>query len=168
MTLPSAVGDAAILKMRIILGAMAYGVVLYFGIVVFLSLRAAGRTPDAAIVGLVNSLTIVTMACAVAAVVASEFFWRKMIRAAAADFDRKVAGAFILRSALREIPALLGLTALLLSAVNGVLRVFPAYWVNAAPAGLFIFFAVAHWPSPEALAAELNDAAGLPPAPPIA
>jgi hypothetical protein len=67
---------------------------------------------------------------------------------------QRVTAAFIIRAAMREGAALLGLVVAFLCAQQGVLRLYPAYWANAAPFVLFLVFAKMHWPTAENLAAE--------------
>ncbi len=163
MTDPHAIAegltDACGRSLRVISGAMGAGIGGFAALVLWS--YANGDTvvlPNSA--RLINILTMVTMAWSLAGILAGEFMWRRAVRAIArpADADAGVQTAFVIRLALREGTALLGLVACFLAAQNGVLRAFPAYWVNAAPAALFLFFLYAQWPSLDNLRSQVRDA----------
>ncbi len=106
----------------------------------------------------VNMMTILSMAASLAAIVASEIAWKKMLSGAVeADVNAKTQVAFIARTAVREGAALLGTVTFFLACQDGVLRAYPAYWVDLAPAVLFWSFLYLHWPSVETLRLELTE-----------
>lgn len=149
--------------LRLLSGALSAGVLAFAGVVAFLYARSGGGplAPNAA--RLINILTMGAMAWTVAGIALGEFLWRRGVRAitAPAAADAGVQAAYLIRLVVREGTALLGLCVLLLGALNGVLAAFPAYWVNAAPAVLFLFFVWARWPSLDGLRAQVRDV--LPP-----
>ncbi len=149
--------------LRLLSGAMSAGVLAVAGVVAFFYARSGGEPlpPNAA--RLINILTMGAMAWTVAGIALGEFLWRRGVRGvdSPARADAGVQAAFLVRLAVREGTALLGLTTLLLGAMNGVLAAFPAYWVNAAPAVLFLFFVWARWPTLDGLRSQVRDV--LPP-----
>jgi hypothetical protein len=145
--------------LRAVAFAMCNAVLALVALAVFFHFRSASLVPDPGMVKLVNGMTMLAMGLACAAIVLSEIVWKKMLAGAtAADANRKVVSAYAVRAALREGAALLGCAALFVAAHSGVLRAYPSYWVDLAPAGLFISFLYAHWPSLARLKAELADA----------
>lgn len=140
--------------MKAIASAMAGGLTLMAGLIVWFYMGSAGKAPQAAQVQAVNTLTIAAMVMAASAIVASEILWRLLLRRASGEPAARVQTAFIVRLACREGAALLGMTAAYIAARGGVLRAYPAYWVNMAPYALFLSFLALHWPSAERLAAE--------------
>jgi hypothetical protein len=137
---------------------MAAGIVLLAGLVAWTN-ATGDKIAAPENVRLINLLTTVAMGAALAMIAVSEFLWRRMIRAAAPEtLPAAVQSAFIIRLACREGAGLLGLTVAYLAALNGTLRAYPAYWVDAAPAALFVGFVALHWPTPEKLEAEARDA----------
>lgn len=139
---------------------MAAGMVLLAGLVAWTNATGSKMaTPDDA--RLINLLTTVAMGFTLAAIAVSEFLWRRMLRSVpAGSLAGAVQQAFILRLACREGAGLLGLTVAYLAALNGTLRAYPAYWVDAAPAALFVGFVALHWPSEERLDQEAREASG--------
>jgi hypothetical protein len=161
--LGDALTEPAARFLRLIALAMGGGVAVLAAVAVWLDRSARGRLPDPRLVRFVNLATIVAMAAALALILVSEAVWRRMLaRASAKNADAAVRGAFVARSALREGAALLGLLIVFLAAGSGVLRLYPAYWVNLAPTVLFWSYLYAHRPTLDKLRAELADA--LPPA----
>jgi hypothetical protein len=157
LSAPEAVPEEIAAHLRVILFAMAAGLCLLAAMIVFFYARSAGVVPDAAHVRLDNTITMVAMAFAAATIVVSEAVWRGVLRGAKGPLAQRVETAFLVRAALREGAALLGLVAALLCALSGVLRLYPAYWANFAPFGLFLVFAKLHWPTAENLAAETGE-----------
>lgn len=144
-------------RLKVISAAMGLGIALLAGIVVFTHFtNARPATPEA--LRTVNVFTAVTMGVALAAIVASEVLWNALLkRAGAGDFAQRLTGAFIARMACREGAALVGCVAALLAAMSGVLRAYPAYWANLAPAALFWSYLYLHWPTAENLKAEISE-----------
>lgn len=151
------VSPATAQTLKIIAGSMGAGLTLMAGLVAWSHANAAGKVPTPDNVRLINLLTTVAMLNAVSCIVASEFMWRRTLRNPAGPLGARVQTAFIVRLALREGAALLGMTVAYLAALNGVLKAYPAYWVNLVPCGLFLGFLAAHWPSAEKLTAEARD-----------
>lgn len=151
--------EASARALRPVTGGMAAGIV---GFAAFVAWSYAGggtvEQPNAA--RFINIMTMAAMAWSLAGIMAAEFMWRRTVRAIErpADADASVQTAYILRLALREGGALLGLVVCFLACGNGVLRAYPAYWVNAAPAVLFLFFVYVRWPTLENLRAQVREA----------
>lgn len=145
--------------LQAIAGSMAFGVLVLAGLALWFRLGAT-QAPAPADVKLINAFTTAVMAWCVGAIVFSEFLWKRQLRAITnpAHAPSIVQTAFIVRLALREGAALLGLVACLLAAMKGVLTAYPAYWVNAAPAALFLFFLAVSWPSREGLRRQVLEA----------
>jgi len=143
--------------LKVISAAMGLGIALLSGIVVFTYVtNARPATPEA--LRTVNVFTAITMGVALAAIILSEILWHALLkRAAAGAFAQKLAGAFIARMACREGAALLGCVTALLAAMSGVLRAYPAYWANLAPAVLFWSYLYLHWPTAENLKTEISE-----------
>lgn len=155
--------EATARSLRVIVGAMGAGLAMLTAAILYIHFfQAAGRVPTPRSVGFINLMTMVAMTVAVAGIGASEFLWRRMLRTLPGTLDEKVSQALVLRSALREGPALLGLVTLFLAAQGGVLRVYPAYWADAAPAALFWSYLFLHWPTVENLKAETAAVLNLP------
>jgi hypothetical protein len=144
--------------LRVIAFAMGNGIALLTAISVFFYWRSNAAAPTPQSLKLVNSLTIFSAAASFLAIVVSELVWKKMLAgASAADVNAKTQAAFIVRAALRECAALAGGVTLLLACQDGVLRAYPAYWVDLAPAALFWSFLYLHWPSVANLRIELEE-----------
>jgi hypothetical protein len=148
------VPEPAARPLRVLLAAMAAGLFLLAGVVVYFHLTYSGAAPDLRLVAFENRLTMGAMAGSAALIVASEAVWRGLLRAGGAG---SIPAAFLARAALREGAALLGLLAALLCAQHGVLAAYPAYWANLAPFALFLAFVRLHWPTAEGLAAEASE-----------
>lgn len=151
-------------QLQIIAFAMGAGLALMSGLVFWAHLNSAEAAPGPAQVRLVNTLTAIMMGTALALIVASELAWRFLLRMTSRPLSGRIQTAFIVRLACREGAGLLGLTVAYIAAVSGVLRVYPAYWVNLAPFGLFLVFLATHRPSEDRLAAEARDVLGENPA----
>ncbi len=63
----------------------------------------------------------------------------------------KIRTAFIVRAAILEAAAMLGLVACVVSIFNGWLRQQPLYWVNLLPAAAFVAFTAVTVPSRDRL-----------------
>jgi hypothetical protein len=143
--------------LRVIAFAMGNGIALLTAVAVFYYWRSNAAAPTPQSLKLINSLTIFSAAAAFVAIVVSELVWKKMLAGASeANVNATTQSAFILRAALREGAALAGCVTLFLSAQDGVLRAYPAYWVDLAPAVLFWSFLYLHWPSLANLKTELE------------
>ena len=142
---------------RVVAGALAAGVVVLAGAAAWRYFASTAAEPSPAQLKLANALTTAAMALTVGAAVGSEWVWRLLASGPEERPDRLLP-AFVVRAALREAPALAGAVAALMAAEDGVLRAYPAYWVDLVPAGLFLAFLAAHWPTAERLAAESAEA----------
>lgn len=153
-----AVTERTAATLRLIAGAMGAGVVLLAG-VAFYFFVAGEKTPQPGEVRVINILTGIVMLQALAAIAAAEFVWRKLLSRVEEPgaADGAVLSASIVRLALREGAAMLGLVVCLLAALNGTLRVYPAYWVNLAPSAFFLFFLAARWPSLDGLREQVRE-----------
>jgi len=144
--------------LRVIAGAMAAGLALLAAMVFYFHMKVVDRLPTTESLRTINLLTTVTMLFTLIAVFVSELVWRTRVRVATAEnLVASAQSAYIARSAAREGAALLGLVVALLAAQGGVLRLYPAYWANLAPAVLFGTYLWAHWPSEANLKAELKE-----------
>lgn len=151
---------AAAQQLKTVALAMGGGLMLMAGLIVWSYLNAAAKVPTPNEVKSINTLTTVVMVVALLSIVASEVVWRVILRKTEGALGARVQTAYIVRLACREGAGLLGMTVAYISALNGVLRVYPAYWVNLAPFALFLLFLATHWPSAEKLTAEANDVLG--------
>ena len=147
--------------LRTIAFAMGNGVAMLGAIAVFYYYRSsAAAAPAPQTLRFVNLMTILSMAASVGTTFVSEVVWRRMLAGiTAADVNARTQTAFIARAALREGAALAGTVTLFLAAQDGVLRAYPAYWVDLAPSILFWSFLYVHWPSFENLKIELSEIA---------
>jgi len=137
---------------------MGAAVATLAGIVALMHVQSV-RSPSPREVATVNLMTMIAMAVAVAAIVASEFLWKSALRRAdEGNVNAVVRTAFVARTALREGAALLGGAVALVAARNGTLRVYPAYWADLAPAALFLGYLVLHRPTLDNLRAEVAEA----------
>lgn len=133
------------------------GVVLFAGVAVW-QWAVSAATPQPGDARLINMLTTVAMGWSVAAILLSEKLFKKLLSAVdnPARADSAVQTAWIVRAAVREGAAMLGVVVCLLAALKGVLQAFPAYWVNLVPAALFLGFLATRWPSLENLRAQVR------------
>ena len=154
------VSPATSQQLKIIAFAMGGGLAMMAALIFWSYLSATARVPTPHDVKFINTSTTVAMVSALVLIIASEVSWRSMLLKSSGALGGRVHIAFIVRLACREGAGLLGLTIAYIAACNGVLRVYPAYWVNLAPFILFLGFLAAHWPSEEKLAAEARDILG--------
>jgi len=143
--------------LRLISFAMGLGIVFLALISFIFYTRSSSVVPAPSAVRMINLLTVISMGYALATIVVSEILWKKMIAGAvAADVNMKVQKAYIVRSVTREGGALLGAVTFFIACQNGVLRAYPAYWIDLVPAALFWSFLYVHWPSLENLKTEVG------------
>ena len=144
-------------SLRLIAAAMGGAVLALAGVATWAALSPGAEPPSAGDVRLVNGLTTAIMGWTLVTVIAGEVLWRRALRRVEnpAHADSAVRAGFIMRAALREGPAALGLGAVAFAGREGVLGAYPAYWVNAVPAALFLGFLAARWPTLDALRAEI-------------
>ena len=132
-------------SLRVIAFAMGNGIALATAISLFVYARSSAAAPSPPSLKLVNRLTILSMAASFAAIVVSEIVWKRMLSgAAAAEVNARTRTAFVVRSALREGAALAGVATFFLACLSGVLRAYPAYWIDLVPAALFWSFLCLH------------------------
>lgn len=141
-------------QLQIIALAMGAGLALMAGLVFWAYHNAAAAVPSPAQVKSINALTAIMMAVSLGLIVGSELAWRSLLLKSPRPLSGRVQTAFIVRLACREGAGLLGMTVAYIAAVSGVLRVYPAYWVNLAPFALFLVFLATHWPTQGWLADE--------------
>lgn len=140
--------------------AMAMGLVMLSGVVGLMHVQSK-RSPTPPELAAVNTMTMIAMGVAAALIVASELVWKALLRKAdEANVNQAVTTAFIVRSALREGAGLLGAVVALIAAMNGAMRVYPAYWADLAPAALFLVYAFTHAPTLPRLRAEVAEVLG--------
>ncbi len=145
---------AACRQLQLIALAMGGGLILMAGLVFWSYLNATAQVPTPQEIKAINTLTTTAMVITLLAIVISEVCWRAMIRKTSGMFKARVQTAYIVRLAFRESAGLFGMTVAYIAALNGVLRVYPAYWVNMLPVALFLLFLAVHWPSTGSLTAE--------------
>ncbi len=154
------VSPAGAKQLQIIAGAMVSGLVLMAGLVVWSCFRAEPKAPEPRDVYLINSLTALMMVIGLVSIVMSEIVWRSILKKSGDTLAARIHTGFIIRMACREGASLGGMTAAYIATLNGVLRAYPAYWVNLAPFGLFLIFLATHWPTEEKLNAEAREIVG--------
>lgn len=137
--------------LKIIHLAMAGGLVLLGCVVAFLYSKG---TPAAGSQAAMPLFSILTALMTAALWPASTFLFGLLSRPGTVE---AVQGAYIVRAAMREGPALMGLVACLMGAGNGALRDQPAYWANALPALLFVGWVLSFLPDEHAVRARLLD-----------
>jgi len=152
------VSPAAAQSLKIISFAMASGLTVMAGVVLWFYAASEGKVPDVKSVQVINTMTSTAMVLSLGLIVASEFVWRSVLRRPEGKLGDRVQTAFILRLAMREGAGLLGLVVAFLAARDGVLRAYAAYWVCLAPYALFLGFLAAHWPAAEKLESEAREA----------
>ncbi len=154
------ISPAVAQRLQVIAGSMGGGLTMMAGLVAWTYVNGVAKVPAPDHARFINLLTTVAMLVAVSCIVASEILWRRLLKTAPGPLGSRVQSAFIVRMALREGAGFLGMTVAYLAALNGVLRVYPAYWVNLAPYGLFVGFLAAHWPTAERLSAAARETLG--------
>lgn len=154
------VSPATAQQLKIIAFAMGGGLTMMAGFIFLSYFNAAAKVPSPHDVQFINTATTVMMMSALVLIAASEISWRSLLRKSTGPLSGRVHIAFIVRLACREGAGLLSLTISYLAALNGVLRVYPAYWVNLVPFVLFLGFLATHWPSVEKLTDEARGVLG--------
>ncbi len=155
-----AIAPATAQQLGVIAFAMGSGLTMMVGFVLWSYFSAAATIPAPQDVKFINTLTTAAMIVALFLITASEIVWRSLLRKSPGPLSGRVQTAFIVRMACREGAGLLGMTVAFLAAHNGVLRAYPAYWVNAAPYLLFIGFLLTHRPTAEKLSSEVREILG--------
>jgi hypothetical protein len=152
--------------LQVLQAAMGVGVVMFGGVVLFLSHMMGGGTSAPAkasdvvrMLSLVNAAVFCLLALAAAVLpelVANPGRTFKQAAGAAPSvapgdleeaFQWKLGAARVLRLAPLEGSALMGLVVCLLGVMDGSVRADPAYWCNALPAAVFIAYVIATFPT---------------------
>ena len=160
MSETDAIPDSSAQTLRLIALAMGGGLALMAGLVAWTYFNSVVPAPSPAAVKAVNTLTTLAMIAAMGAIVASEIVWRVLLRKTPGTLAGRLYTAYLVRLALREGAGLIGLTVAYVAAANGVLRAYPAYWVNLVPFGLFIGYLAAYWPTTEGLRTQVRAVLG--------
>lgn len=156
-----------LLPLQVVQGALTMGVVSFALVLGMLRAGGFGSSAEPTEGGLstVRMLGGVVLLLSVSAVVASLFAFAAILRAervaaivrgedageGAARLLDLVRTAYILRLAILEAPAMLGLVVCLLATMNGALASRPALWLNALPAALLVAFSLATFPTRDRL-----------------
>jgi hypothetical protein len=122
--------------LKLIHAAMAGGILMMGAVVGFFYVQNAAKVPPENAFATLRLLSAVAAVMTAAAWTASSVLFKTL--AAKASGPAGVQTAFIVRAALREGPALLGLVICMLGALNGALRVQPVFWAASLPAWLFV------------------------------
>jgi hypothetical protein len=163
--LEAALTPQEVQQFQIVQMAMGSGIALFLGIVLFLHSGRVFR-PEATAEGAVLTVRILTavhvlftMSCWSLA----SFLYPRLSRLEAEqDAQAAVArlkSATIVRLALMEAPAVLGIVTVLLAGMFGVLEAHPAFWANLATAVAFFVFVVKSFPGRDRLLATLRERA---------
>ena len=159
----------AVVATRIVALGLCGGVATFSVVVLVLSARVGPPEPAQGAAGVLAALSLVDAVFALAAYALSGVLYGSMLtperlEAAAGGepapgesegraLGRRVVAAIqtamILRFAVLESAAIMGLAACLIGVFNGGLRAQPLYWLNAVPAGLFLAYVLSHLPEPE-------------------
>ncbi|MCP4548794.1 MAG: hypothetical protein GY835_20230 [bacterium] len=159
--------DGDVNALRIIYLSLATGVLLFLGVAVFLSWQGRNESvppPDSPLIPLSLITVAMLLVCWVSAFWVFDAGFRpgklgNRLRLSAEINSRGTAepsvtflrGALLVRLAMLEAPALLGLVNIIRWITDGALRAQPLYWLNALPALLFIAFVIMTFPTRESL-----------------
>lgn len=163
----AALTPADVMTSQVIQGAMISGVLAFTLAVAFMYTRGAMLTPGDTDLETVRMLTIVHLVFLTVNVGLSLFFTQRLfspegMKDALASDDPEGAArrcvmqqrtALVARLAVLEGSAFFGLAVCMIGAMNGVLRVTPAYWINLLSPFLLVSFGIATFPSRERLVA---------------
>jgi len=163
--------------LRIIQGAMAAGVVVFAGVVLYLSYVVFGPSTSEPSTGdrLVDLLSMVNAVLACVCVILAWLVGRIPLRRFTppaeldpiaevpedspvfAEFVAALFPARLVRLAMLEGAGLFGLVVCLLAGLCGVVRARPAYLFNMLPAGLMVAYSVVTFPTRQLLRDMLRD-----------
>lgn len=169
----AALTPSQISGMQIIQAFLAFGVVLFAGVVVlmYLSLGSPERDlPQDFAVQTIGLMTVVHLVLAIVIYLVAPRIENIIYKQAKNNSDARtttiaLAGqalgvirtARIVRLALYEGVALLGLVICYLAMTMNVMVAHPVYWVNAATAAIMAGYVVLTFPNPERLTAIFNE-----------
>ncbi len=148
--------NETIKALKIIYGAMTIGAVV-FGLIVFLVCAVSsgsGSDPTAANVSAVKMLSLFVAATSVFTYLNAAMIFKKIVSSVKpgdqsdATFQ-KIRNAYIIRMAMLEGEAFLGLAVCLVAGVTGVLRSYPIYGLVSMPFIILVVFAVRTFPNQE-------------------
>lgn len=159
--------------MQIIQAFLAFGVVLFAGVVVLMHISLGSperELPQDFAVQTIRLMTVVHLVLAiviylVAPRIENLIYKQAKNNSAASTTTVSLAGqalgvirtARIVRLALYEGVALLGLVICYLAMTMNVMAAHPVYWANAATAAIMIGYAVLTFPNPERLTTIFNE-----------
>jgi len=143
-----------LLGLQILTGACAMGALLFLAMTLALSasgIEEAPRDEDLVLFPILSGVNAVMFAsCFTLGFLFYRLGTRSLGRAAsAAELFATLRGAAILRLALLEGSALLGVVVCFLGVLQGAVAKQPLIWANAAPAVIFILFTLATFPTRE-------------------
>ncbi len=157
-----ALPDAQVRAIQIIHLALGAGILMFSAIAVVLHTIMEVAQPEPGSDGMLRNLTIASTVFFLVALPTSkliyESFFRKKLDSQSPSGEMgvdevmgKIRTAFIVRSAILEAAAFLGLIACLIAIFTGWLQQQPLYWVNLLPAAAFVAFTAATVPSRDRL-----------------
>ena len=147
-------------SLQIFYFAFGVGALLLLFFVLFQSV-SAHDIPLAVNDAVASMLSIVDLAYGMAAYVLAPLLFRRLLaRGLAAPHPERMAvavrNAYILRLTLFEGVAYFGLVILLISAMDGVLALFPQYWINILSTLVLLIFIPVTFPTRERVLLELE------------
>ncbi len=166
-----ALTEGSVRVLQIIFLALAAGILVFgFAIILLVSHRAPAVV-DSSLLSIMNTMSILNIAFAAVAIAAGKFisdrqFSEANLAGAVTKSFRNKAGAsldlspaqrclaviriaFILRVALMEMAAYLGLAVTMMAAVNGIGAIEPAYFMNAATTLPVLAYILINFPTAE-------------------
>jgi hypothetical protein len=160
-----ALTDSDVKTLQVVAATMGLGVLTFVVVVVGLYLGPMSeRRADG--LGILPVLTIVSMAVFLACLPLSAILGRTLVSralATASGEDLPVRGvqalrtATVVRLALLEAAAILGVMVCLLGTLTGALRNAPLYWVNLLPAAVFLMILMLTFPGRARLEQAVED-----------
>jgi|WetSurMetagenome_2_1015567.scaffolds.fasta_scaffold67281_3 hypothetical protein len=149
------VGGAGLQSIQIVSIAMMTGVTGFLGVTIAIALVSAPVPMEHESATLLNFLSLLHAVAACVCYWLAGVAYARALRApeeetGPADPDvllGRLRRATVLRLALVEVPAFLGLVICVIAGTRGMLNAEPAYWLNLASAVLFLAFAVLQFPS---------------------
>ena len=152
-----ALTDEHVRTIRIIHLFLGAGVLVFATIIVVLSSVIEGAQREPGSDGMLRTLTMVSMGFFLVALPTAKLVYESFFRGKSSgemDVDRvmgKIRSAYIIRSAILEAAAMLGLVTCLVGIFNGWLQQQPLYWVNLLPSAAFVAFTAATVPGRDRL-----------------
>lgn len=150
-------------SMQIIQSALALGVVLFGSIVAILYFSAGllePAEPQESEVQLVGLLTVASFALAIIVYSVAPLMEKRVLQQVKNDSSEisltlqalnAIRSARLVRLAMYESAALLGLVTCFLAVGNRVIFTHPIYWINVVPAAILATYAAATFPNQERL-----------------